>query len=210
MINKKQSSHITWRRANIVHHVVNREGFRTVRLSSGHKDQPRSRPLTLMTLTSSSHASSPLQRRPSRWPAMKFRRGSGHPAYAEVEPVGQEKEVFIESEQCWGRRGLLHPPHSLSPRDHREPSGSAHQCTQWLARTVGTAHGVQDETGYSGQRYDEVRKPLKTDPRPAYSSAPVGLLGTERWCHRFKRHSFLLGCYHVSVEGLYSLAFEAG
>lgn len=44
----------------------------------------------------------PLQRRPSRWPAMKFRRGSGHPAYAEVEPVGQEKEGFIESEQCWG------------------------------------------------------------------------------------------------------------
>lgn len=31
---------------------------------------------------------------------MKFRRGSGHPAYAEVEPVGQEKEGFIESEQC--------------------------------------------------------------------------------------------------------------
>lgn len=41
-----------------------------------------------------------LQRRPSRWPAMKFRRGSGHPAYAEVEPMGQEKEGFIESEQC--------------------------------------------------------------------------------------------------------------
>ncbi|XP_043546360.1 plexin domain-containing protein 2 isoform X1 [Chiloscyllium plagiosum] len=41
-----------------------------------------------------------LERRPSRWPAMKFRRGSGHPAYAEVEPVGQEKEGFIVSEQC--------------------------------------------------------------------------------------------------------------
>uniref|UniRef100_A0A6Q2XUU7 PSI domain-containing protein n=1 Tax=Esox lucius TaxID=8010 RepID=A0A6Q2XUU7_ESOLU len=41
-----------------------------------------------------------IERRPSRWPAMKFRRGSGHPAYAEVEPVGQEKEGFIESEQC--------------------------------------------------------------------------------------------------------------
>uniref|UniRef100_A0A3Q3L0D7 Plexin domain containing 2 n=1 Tax=Mastacembelus armatus TaxID=205130 RepID=A0A3Q3L0D7_9TELE len=40
-----------------------------------------------------------IERRPSRWPAMKFRRGSGHPAYAEVEPVGQEKEGFIESEQ---------------------------------------------------------------------------------------------------------------
>ncbi|XP_028290687.1 plexin domain-containing protein 2-like [Gouania willdenowi] len=39
-----------------------------------------------------------LERRPNRWPAMKFRRGSGHPAYAEVEPVGHEKEGFIESE----------------------------------------------------------------------------------------------------------------
>ncbi|KAF4089712.1 hypothetical protein AMELA_G00069800 [Ameiurus melas] len=39
-----------------------------------------------------------IERRPSRWPAMKFRRGSGYPAYAEVEPVGQEKEGFIE--QC--------------------------------------------------------------------------------------------------------------
>ncbi|XP_066579482.1 plexin domain-containing protein 2 isoform X2 [Amia ocellicauda] len=41
-----------------------------------------------------------IERRPSRWPAMKFRRGSGHPAYAEVEPIGQEKEGFIVSEQC--------------------------------------------------------------------------------------------------------------
>ncbi|KAG2458057.1 PXDC2 protein, partial [Polypterus senegalus] len=41
-----------------------------------------------------------IERRPSRWPAMKFRRGSGHPAYAEVEPAGQEKEGFIVSEQC--------------------------------------------------------------------------------------------------------------
>ncbi|XP_056104407.1 plexin domain-containing protein 2 isoform X1 [Rhinichthys klamathensis goyatoka] len=41
-----------------------------------------------------------IERRPSRWSAMKFRRGSGHPAYAEVEPMGQEKEGFIESEQC--------------------------------------------------------------------------------------------------------------
>uniref|UniRef100_A0A3B3S7U4 Plexin domain containing 2b n=1 Tax=Paramormyrops kingsleyae TaxID=1676925 RepID=A0A3B3S7U4_9TELE len=41
-----------------------------------------------------------IERRPSRWPAMKFRRGSGHPAYAEVEPMGQEKEGFTVSEQC--------------------------------------------------------------------------------------------------------------
>ncbi|XP_063730065.1 plexin domain-containing protein 2 isoform X2 [Eleginops maclovinus] len=41
-----------------------------------------------------------IERRPRRWPAMKFRRGSGHPAYAEVEPVGPEKEIFMESDQC--------------------------------------------------------------------------------------------------------------
>ncbi|XP_061613775.1 plexin domain-containing protein 2 isoform X2 [Phyllopteryx taeniolatus] len=41
-----------------------------------------------------------IERRPSRWPAMKFRRGSGHPSYAEVEPAGHEKEGFIVSEQC--------------------------------------------------------------------------------------------------------------
>ncbi|XP_059369684.1 plexin domain-containing protein 2-like [Carassius carassius] len=41
-----------------------------------------------------------IERCPSRWPAMKFRRGSGQPVYAEVEPVGQEKEGFIESVQC--------------------------------------------------------------------------------------------------------------
>ncbi|XP_011487301.1 plexin domain-containing protein 2 [Oryzias latipes] len=41
-----------------------------------------------------------IERRPSKWSAMKFRRGSGHPAYSEVEPVGQEKDGFIESEQC--------------------------------------------------------------------------------------------------------------
>uniref|UniRef100_A0A672JY38 Plexin domain-containing protein 2-like n=1 Tax=Sinocyclocheilus grahami TaxID=75366 RepID=A0A672JY38_SINGR len=41
-----------------------------------------------------------IERRPSRWPAMKFRRGSGHPVYAEVEPVGQEKEGFIESDMA--------------------------------------------------------------------------------------------------------------
>ncbi|XP_052457410.1 plexin domain-containing protein 2 [Carassius gibelio] len=41
-----------------------------------------------------------IERRPSRWPAMKFLRGSGHPAYVDVEPVGQEKEGFIESVQC--------------------------------------------------------------------------------------------------------------
>ncbi|XP_077413999.1 plexin domain-containing protein 2 isoform X2 [Vanacampus margaritifer] len=33
-----------------------------------------------------------LQRRPARWPTMKFRRGSGHPSYAEVEPPGVDRD----------------------------------------------------------------------------------------------------------------------
>ncbi|KAL2097654.1 hypothetical protein ACEWY4_006861 [Coilia grayii] len=33
-----------------------------------------------------------IERRPARWPAMKFRRGSGHPAYSEVEVVGRDKD----------------------------------------------------------------------------------------------------------------------
>ncbi|KPP64499.1 plexin domain-containing protein 2-like, partial [Scleropages formosus] len=41
-----------------------------------------------------------LERRPSRWPSMKFRRGSGNPSYAEVEPPGQEKEGFVMMQQC--------------------------------------------------------------------------------------------------------------
>ncbi|XP_056321226.1 plexin domain-containing protein 2 [Danio aesculapii] len=36
-----------------------------------------------------------IERRPTHWPAMKFRRGSGHPSYAEVEAAGQDKEGFI-------------------------------------------------------------------------------------------------------------------
>ncbi|XP_073783103.1 plexin domain-containing protein 2 isoform X3 [Danio rerio] len=36
-----------------------------------------------------------IERRPTHWPAMKFRRGSGHPSYAEVEATGQDKEGFI-------------------------------------------------------------------------------------------------------------------
>lgn len=36
-----------------------------------------------------------IQRRPTQWPVMKFRRGSGHPAYAEVEAMGRDKEGFI-------------------------------------------------------------------------------------------------------------------
>ncbi|XP_061550324.1 LOW QUALITY PROTEIN: plexin domain-containing protein 2 [Phycodurus eques] len=33
-----------------------------------------------------------MERRPARWPTMKFRRGSGHPSYAEVEPPGAERD----------------------------------------------------------------------------------------------------------------------
>lgn len=109
---------------------------------------------------------SPLQRRPSRWPAMKFRRGSGHPAYAEVEPVGQEKEGFIESEQCWGRRGRLHPrsPSPLplpllpppvsallppAPRGllTRNLQNLADQCTQRALKITEPAHWAIHEAG---------------------------------------------------------------
>lgn len=49
------------------------------------------------------------QRRPTRWPIMKFRRGSGHPSYAEVEAGIQEREntVVIDPKQSFiitGRR----------------------------------------------------------------------------------------------------------
>ncbi|XP_034039794.1 plexin domain-containing protein 2 [Thalassophryne amazonica] len=33
-----------------------------------------------------------MERRPTHWPIMKFRRGSGHPSYAEVEAPGQDKD----------------------------------------------------------------------------------------------------------------------
>uniref|UniRef100_A0A667XGW6 Plexin domain containing 2a n=1 Tax=Myripristis murdjan TaxID=586833 RepID=A0A667XGW6_9TELE len=38
-----------------------------------------------------------MERRPTRWPIMKFRRGSGNPSYAEVEAAGQEKD---STQQC--------------------------------------------------------------------------------------------------------------
>ncbi|KAG7268866.1 hypothetical protein CRUP_008131 [Coryphaenoides rupestris] len=50
-----------------------------------------------------------LERRPTRWPIMKFRRGSGNPSYAEVEAGIQEREntVVIDPKQSFiitGRR----------------------------------------------------------------------------------------------------------
>ncbi|XP_050980883.1 plexin domain-containing protein 2 [Labeo rohita] len=51
-----------------------------------------------------------IERRPTHWPAMKFRRGSGHPSYAEVEAMGQDKEGFI----------VMNPRDSFLVSDRRE------------------------------------------------------------------------------------------
>ncbi|XP_051809882.1 plexin domain-containing protein 2 [Acanthochromis polyacanthus] len=44
-----------------------------------------------------------MERRPTRWPIMKFRRGSGRPSYTEVETPGQDKEgsVVIDPKQSF-------------------------------------------------------------------------------------------------------------
>ncbi|KFO97480.1 Plexin domain-containing protein 1, partial [Calypte anna] len=41
-----------------------------------------------------------IERRPHHWPSMKFRNHSNHTTYSEVEPSSQEKEGFVEAEQC--------------------------------------------------------------------------------------------------------------
>ncbi|XP_020853359.1 plexin domain-containing protein 1 isoform X2 [Phascolarctos cinereus] len=41
-----------------------------------------------------------IERRPHHWPAMKFHNRTTHGTYTEVEPSGQEKEGFMEAEQC--------------------------------------------------------------------------------------------------------------
>ncbi|XP_051496477.1 plexin domain-containing protein 1 [Apus apus] len=41
-----------------------------------------------------------IERRPHHWPAMKFRNHTNHTSYSEVEPGSQEKEGFVEAEQC--------------------------------------------------------------------------------------------------------------
>ncbi|XP_050841474.1 plexin domain-containing protein 1 [Serinus canaria] len=42
-----------------------------------------------------------IERRPHRWPAMKFRNHRGNRgSYGEVEAASQEKEGFVEAEQC--------------------------------------------------------------------------------------------------------------
>ncbi|XP_004633748.1 plexin domain-containing protein 1 [Octodon degus] len=61
--------------------------------------------LTLTGIYISGHPNSSaalflIQRRPHHWPAMKFRNHPNHATYTEVEPVGHEKEGFVEAEQC--------------------------------------------------------------------------------------------------------------
>ncbi|KAM4884267.1 plexin domain-containing protein 1 [Sylvia borin] len=41
-----------------------------------------------------------IERRRHRWPAMEFRHHRGRAPYAEVEAASQEKEGFVEAEQC--------------------------------------------------------------------------------------------------------------
>lgn len=38
---------------------------------------------------------SPVQRRPTHWPILAFRRGSGQPSYAEVEAAGQDRDATL-------------------------------------------------------------------------------------------------------------------
>ncbi|XP_034742602.1 plexin domain-containing protein 2-like isoform X1 [Etheostoma cragini] len=51
-----------------------------------------------------------MERRPTRWPIMKFRRGSGRPSYAEVEAPGQDKDGM----------GVIDPKQSFVMSDRRE------------------------------------------------------------------------------------------
>ncbi|XP_032387656.1 plexin domain-containing protein 2 isoform X2 [Etheostoma spectabile] len=51
-----------------------------------------------------------MERRPTRWPIMKFRRGSGRPSYAEVETPGQDKDGM----------GVIDPKQSFVMSDRRE------------------------------------------------------------------------------------------
>lgn len=62
------------------------------------------------TCFSSINLSAPLQRRPTRWPIMKFRRGSQRPSYAEVEAPGQDKDSVV----------VIDPKQSFVMSDRRE------------------------------------------------------------------------------------------
>ncbi|XP_038573583.1 plexin domain-containing protein 2 isoform X2 [Micropterus salmoides] len=51
-----------------------------------------------------------MERRPTRWPIMKFSRGSGRPSYAEVEAPGQDKDSMV----------VIDPKQSFAMSDRRE------------------------------------------------------------------------------------------
>ncbi|XP_070701604.1 plexin domain-containing protein 2 [Pempheris klunzingeri] len=51
-----------------------------------------------------------IERRPTRWPIMKFRRGSSRPSYAEVEAAGQDKDGMV----------VIDPKQSFILSDRRE------------------------------------------------------------------------------------------
>ncbi|XP_056247662.1 plexin domain-containing protein 2-like isoform X2 [Seriola aureovittata] len=51
-----------------------------------------------------------MERRPTHWPIMKFRRGSGRPSYAEVEAPGQDKDSTV----------VIDPKQSFVMSDRRE------------------------------------------------------------------------------------------
>ncbi|KAL7385807.1 hypothetical protein ABVT39_000500 [Epinephelus coioides] len=51
-----------------------------------------------------------MERRPTRWPIMKFRRGSGCPSYAEVETPGLDKDTMV----------VIDPKQSFVMSDRRE------------------------------------------------------------------------------------------
>ncbi|CAJ1072728.1 plexin domain-containing protein 2-like isoform X2 [Xyrichtys novacula] len=51
-----------------------------------------------------------MERRPTRWPIMKFRRGSGRPSYAEVEAPSQDKDFMV----------VIDPKQSFVMSDRRE------------------------------------------------------------------------------------------
>ncbi|XP_071348985.1 plexin domain-containing protein 2 isoform X1 [Trachinotus anak] len=51
-----------------------------------------------------------MERRPTHWPIMKFRRGSGRPSYAEVEAPGQDKDSTV----------VIDPKQSFVMTDRRE------------------------------------------------------------------------------------------
>uniref|UniRef100_A0A665X535 Si:ch211-106h4.6 n=1 Tax=Echeneis naucrates TaxID=173247 RepID=A0A665X535_ECHNA len=42
-----------------------------------------------------------MERRPTHWPIMKFRRGSGRPSYTEVEAPGQDRDSTVEECHIW-------------------------------------------------------------------------------------------------------------